>query len=123
MHYKPIGMKNTNKAFVEVSSFPPLNLESRLQYLVQYPHGCVEQTTSSVFPQLYLSRFMELSVSRKAEIETNIKAGILRLSTFQTPDGGLAYWPGSRQGDEWGSNYAGHFMLKAKDLGYNLPPA
>jgi len=123
MFYKPIGMKNTNKAFVEVSSFPPLNLESRLQYLVQYPHGCVEQTTSSVFPQLFLSRFMDLSASRKTEIETNIKAGILRLSTFQTTDGGLSYWPGYKNGDEWGSNYAGHFMLEAQALGYNLPPA
>ncbi len=121
--FKPIGMKGTNKAFVEVSSFPPLNLESRLQYLIQYPHGCVEQTTSAIFPQLFLSRFMDLSVSRKAEVETNIKAGILRLSTFQTSDGGLSYWPGYNKGDEWGSNYAGHFMLEAQTLGYSLPLA
>ncbi|MBP6334948.1 MAG: hypothetical protein KA444_05695 [Bacteroidia bacterium] len=121
--FKLIGMKGTNKALIEVSSFPPLNLANRLQYLVQYPHGCVEQTTSAAFPQLFLSNFIDLSTSRKSEIETNIKAGILRLSTFQTSDGGLAYWPGGNKGDDWGSNYAGHFMLEAQALGYTLPLA
>lgn len=52
--YIPVGMKGTNKGVIEVSSIPPINLEKRLKYLIAYPYGCVEQTTSSVFPQLYL---------------------------------------------------------------------
>ncbi|MDO9512494.1 MAG: MG2 domain-containing protein [Bacteroidales bacterium] len=121
--YIPVGMTGTNKGLLEVSSFPPINLGKRIDYLVQYPYGCVEQTTSSVFPQLFLSQFMELSTARKSETEYNVKAGILRLSTFQIPDGGLAYWPGSNQSDEWSTTYAGHFMIEAQMLGYNLPPA
>ncbi|MBE7178906.1 MAG: hypothetical protein INR69_21065, partial [Mucilaginibacter polytrichastri] len=54
--FAAIGTSGTNKATVEVSSIPPVNLQKRLNYLVQYPYGCVEQTTSSVFPQLFLAR-------------------------------------------------------------------
>ena len=33
-------------------------------------------------------------------------------------DGGLSYWPGYRNSDQWGSTYAGHFLLEAKKKGY-----
>lgn len=117
----PDGMVGTNSAVLEVSSIPPLNLEKRLRYLVTYPHGCVEQTTSSVFPQLALNSLLELNPAWQTEIERNIKAGILKLKTFQTTDGGLAYWPGEQYSDEWGTNYAGHFMIEAQNAGYALP--
>ena len=39
--YTPVGMKGTNKGTLEVSKIPGINLEERLQYLIQYPHGCV----------------------------------------------------------------------------------
>lgn len=120
--YKPVGMAGTNTGVLEVSSLPPMNLGKRLNYLIQYPHGCVEQTTSSVFPQLFLGQIMELSPNKQAEIDKNIKAGINRLKNFQLSDGGLGYWPGASQSDEWGTNYAGHFMLEAQSKGYTLPP-
>ena len=115
------GLEGTNKAIVEVSRILPLGLNKRLDYLIQYPHGCVEQTTSSVFPQLFLSQIMEVSDKEKATISNNIKEGILRLQTFQTSDGGFAYWPGDYSADEWGTNYAGHFLLEAESRGYSVP--
>jgi len=119
--YTPVGMSGTNTATLEVSSIPPLNLEKRLRYLVMYPHGCVEQTTSSVFPQLALKDLLDLSPGWKKEIERNVMAGIQRLRTFQTADGGMSYWPGEGYADEWASNYAGHFMIEAQNFGYSLP--
>lgn len=119
--YKPLGIQGTNKAIVEISSMPPINLQKRLDYLIQYPHGCVEQTTSSVFAQLYLDDIMELSAAQKKTTEGNIKDAIKRLKLFQTPSGGLSYWPGLNTADEWGSNYAGHFLLEAEAKGYSLP--
>lgn len=119
--YAAIGMGGTNKATLEVSAIPALNLSKRLGYLVQYPHGCVEQTTSSVFPQLYLGMLMDLSAQQKAEAERNIKAGIARLNGFQVQSGGLSYWPDGGEPDDWGTNYAGHFMLAAQAKGYALP--
>ncbi|HEY0274185.1 MAG TPA: alpha-2-macroglobulin family protein, partial [Chitinophaga sp.] len=120
--FSPVGMAGTNKGVLEISTLPPLNLGKRLNYLIEYPYGCVEQTTSAVFPQLSLTQLMEIKESQKAEIDRNIKAGINRLKGFQTSDGGLSYWPGNATSDEWGSNYAGNFLLEAQDKGYTLPP-
>jgi uncharacterized protein YfaS (alpha-2-macroglobulin family) len=119
--YTPVGMSGTNTTMLEVSSIPPLNLEKRLRYLVMYPHGCVEQTTSSVFPQLALNDLLDLNAGWKKEIERNVMAGIQKLRTFQTADGGMAYWPGEHASDEWSTSYAGHFMIEAQNFGYSLP--
>lgn len=115
------GIRGTNSAVLELSAMPPINLESRLKYLVQYPHGCVEQTTSGAFPQLYLSDILQLDSKYKARISRNIKAAVKRLQLFQTPEGGFAYWPGERENSFWGSNYAGHFIVEAEEQGYRLP--
>lgn len=119
--YVPLGIKGKNEAVVEVSTLPPLNLEERLNYLIRYPHGCVEQITSSVFPQLNLSALVSLSSERKERIQQNITGAIFKLGRFQTSEGGFGYWPGHQISSEWGSNYAGHFLLEAKKLGYAVP--
>ncbi len=119
--YTAVGMAGTNKTTIEASNIPPLNLAKRLSYLIDYPHGCVEQTTSAVFPQLYLGQLTDLSPAQKAFSERNIKAGITKLNGFQLPGGGLSYWPDGSEADEWGTNYAGHFMLAAQAAGYAVP--
>ncbi len=117
------GMAGTNSASFEASVLPPLNLEKRLQYLITYPHGCVEQTTSSVFPQLHLGKLVSLSNAQKADIDKNIAAGIRRLADFQNASGGLSYWPGGGYINDWANNYAGHFLVEAKRAGYSVPSA
>jgi uncharacterized protein YfaS (alpha-2-macroglobulin family) len=120
--YEAVGLAGTNGGVLEVSVIPPMNLEQRLKYLMQYPHGCVEQTTSAVFPQLLLHRFLELNAQQKSEIQEHISAGISKIKSFQVSNGGLTYWPGSYGSvSEWGTSYAGHFMLEAEALGYKLP--
>lgn len=115
------GIEGTNYASVEISSFPPINLETRLKYLVSYPHGCIEQTTSAAFPQLALDKVIQLDNDYKITIDQNIKVALDRLRLFQTYEGGFAYWPGQSEPSEWGTNYAGHFMLEAEAKGYKLP--
>ncbi|MDH5603124.1 MAG: hypothetical protein OEY51_04275, partial [Cyclobacteriaceae bacterium] len=119
--FTPHGISGTNKAVLEISSIPPIDLGKRTSQLISYPHGCVEQTTSAAFPQLYISDISALSKEQKEEIEKNVKAAINRLQQFQLPDGGFAYWPGALEPDEWGTNYAGHFLVEAKLKGYNIP--
>ena len=114
----PIGVTATSTAVLEISSVPAMNLQKRLNYLIEYPHGCIEQTTSAVFPQLVLNQLTDLDEFKKAQVERNIRSGISRLQNFQRPDGGFSYWPGMAQSDEWGSNYAGHFLTEAQNNGY-----
>lgn len=115
------GLIGTNRGIIEISTSPPINLEKRLDYLIQYPHGCVEQTTSSVFPQLFLDDLVSLNARENRNIANNIRKGLKRLQLFQTSDGGFSYWPGEVNVNSWGTNYAGHFMLEAELKGYRLP--
>lgn len=115
------GQTGSNELWVEVTGFPPLNLAKHLDYLIQYPHGCIEQVTSSVFPQLFLGSLTDVTADQKFEIEDNIRKALLKLQSFQLSNGGFSYWPGSRSSNEWGTNYAGHFILNAEKAGYGLP--
>ena len=118
-----IGDAANSKATLEVSGIPAIDLAKRLNYLIQYPHGCIEQTTSSVFPQLVLNQLTDLSDADKARIDGNIRAAISKLGNFQQSDGGFSYWPGGETSDEWGTCYAGHFLLEASARGYGVSAA
>ena len=116
-----IGVTGTNTGTLEVSTLPPINLGQRLRYLMQYPYGCIEQTTSSVFPQIYLDQVKALTDEERATIQRNVRAGIDRLKLFVTRDGGFAYWPGDQDSESWGATYAGHFLIEAEAKGYFVP--
>lgn len=118
MNYELFGTNGSNEGVLELSTIPPMNFSKRLKYLIRYPYGCIEQTTSSVFPQLYLDKVTEVDENTKFRIDKNIKRGIQRLSLFQTNSGGFAYWPGNNDTNEWGTNYGLHFLLEAKEKGY-----
>ncbi|MBN2496485.1 MAG: hypothetical protein JXR96_17965 [Deltaproteobacteria bacterium] len=119
--FQPVGIQGTRKAVLEVSRVPPLNLGKRLDFLIHYPHGCVEQTTSAAFPQIYLSKLLRLEPKRAAEVEKNVRAAISKLAGFQTGDGGFAYWPGGARADDWSTTYAGHFLIEARQAGFLVP--
>lgn len=115
------GMPGTNEAILEVSTIPPIDLEKRLKYLIRYPHGCIEQTTSKAFPQLYLKTYVELDAEQQTSIQNNITAAINKIRRHQLADGGFAYWSGSHTSSDWGTSFAGHFLLEAEKQGYALP--
>jgi len=123
LDYSGIGIVGTNSGVLELSTIPPINLEQRSRYLISYPHGCIEQTSSSAFAQLYLGNMIDLSVEKKNEIETNIKAAISSIQKFQLTDGSFSYWPGENRPNDWGSIYAAHFLFAAEKAGYSVPEA
>ncbi len=118
----PNGVSGSNNLTLEVSNIPAINLDLRLKYLMQYPYGCLEQTTSAVFPQLYLHKFIDLDINQKSKIQQNINAGIDKIAKFQTSDGGFGYWQGDNEANTWASIYAFHFLYEAEKNGYVLNP-
>lgn len=114
------GTEGSNTAFVEISALPPMDLSRRLEQLIGYPHGCAEQTISRAFPQLYLDDIADLSFFQKQKIKVNVEKAIEKLNDFQLVSGGLSYWPGGRV-NEWGTSYAGHFMVEAQRKGFTIP--
>ena len=119
--FSAFGIDGSNSSTIEMSSLPPMNFESRLKYLIRYPHGCVEQTTSAAFPQLYLSDIFNLSSAQQHQIQKNVEAAIYKLKRYIQPNGGMSYWPGYSNPNDWGTTYAGHFLLEANKKGYVLP--
>lgn len=119
--WEAFGVPGSNKARLEVSSFPSIDFNRRLDYLIQYPHGCLEQTTSSAFPQLYLTDIADIDDKRKKDIQRNVSAAIQKLASYQIGNGGFAYWSGNTHPDDWGSSYVGHFFIEAEKKGYKLP--
>ncbi|HNT00435.1 MAG TPA: MG2 domain-containing protein [Candidatus Saccharicenans sp.] len=119
----PFGLKGTNQVTVEVSSLPALQLEKRLDFLIGYPHGCLEQTLSIAFPQLYLKNLVRLTSKETKDIEDYVRAAVTKMSYFQLPNGAFSYWPGDQTAHDWTSVYAGWFLLEAKRAGYYVPEA
>ena len=117
------GATGTNQLTLEVSDIAPVNLSSRLSYLLGYPHGCLEQITSKGFPQLYISSFTDLTPQQAKSTEEAVKEVIRRLRSYQTVDGAFAYWPGGTSSNGWGTVFATHFLLEASKKGYLVPEA
>ena len=108
---------------VIASKSPIVGFSKNLSYLIGYPHGCIEQTTSRAFPQLYLKDLMkELKQANYTAIapEKMVQEGINRIYTMQTYNGSFGYWPGNYEGDWWGTAYATHFLIEAKKAGYEV---
>lgn len=110
---------------VVVGGNPQLRLQKALRYVVGYPYGCVEQTTSRLLPMYLFRRSKSLNGAMLAEdtnVNVYIQAGIDRLMSMQTSSGGLGYWPGARDPYPYGSIYALHFLTLVKnDREYALP--
>lgn len=121
--FTPFGEAESNYLALEISSIPPMNLAKRLNFLIHYPHACLEQVVSGVFPQLYLDGLTYLTPSEKSNIQRNVNRGISTIRGMQLGNGGIPYWEGGSEINDWAALYAGHFMIEAKRAGYQVPTA
>jgi uncharacterized protein YfaS (alpha-2-macroglobulin family) len=107
------------------SRSPLVEAAGSIDYLLSYPHGCVEQTTSSLMPWLAVEDLKPIvprfAAMPEKKIQAAIQAGVDRLLSMQLPDGSFAYWPGATQSVPWASSYAGLGLLMAAEKGANVP--
>jgi uncharacterized protein YfaS (alpha-2-macroglobulin family) len=106
-----------------ISKSPMVQFAKDLSYLVGYPHGCVEQTTSKAFPQLYLADISESLgdvLPKYANPNENVRAAVAKLQSMQLYHGGLSYWQGGTYENLWGTVYATHFLMEAKKAGFDV---
>jgi alpha-2-macroglobulin len=123
----PEGLHLTGEELVSIEVGENLwpELGARMEYLLDYPHGCVEQTTSSTLPLLaartILPRIGFRGLTPK-ELDKRIASGLTRLASMRTGSGGLAYWPGGTDPNVFGTAYAMRAVVLAKAAGIE-PPA
>lgn len=107
-----------------ISKSPMTEFSKDLRYLIQYPYGCVEQTVSAAFPQLYYRDLAKaIGQESKATVynpDYNVQQAIRKLESMQLYNGAIAYWPGGDYESWWGTAYAAHFLTEAKKAGFDV---
>lgn len=121
----PEGAK-TDDAKLELTFAPSLaaDLVDTLNYLVEYPYGCVEQTMSRFLPAVKVAQLLKI---KKIENEALVKklpacveGGIKRLLELQQADGGWG-WNGTSTTHEMMTPYALFGLIEAEKAGYTIP--
>lgn len=117
-------IKETLKLQLIATPYPSIKMSEGLRFLLRYPHGCIEQTTSRVFPLLYFSDIAKAVDPDLFEDKSShyfVSEGIDKLVRMQKYTGGFLYWPGGSRESEWGTLYATHFLAEAEKAGYQVP--
>ena len=122
----PVLLHGRGKVTVRLSHSPFLQLWGGVNYLLRYPYGCAEQTSSSLLPWLIVATdeaFQQLLGKTDAQVSEAVDNGVERLLSMQTRNGGLAYWPGSQRSEVFPSAYGGMMLALAKQGGVAIPVA
>ncbi|MHB9133677.1 MAG: alpha-2-macroglobulin family protein [Armatimonadota bacterium] len=94
-----------------------------LDYLAQYPYGCVEQTMSSFLPDVVIMQMLnQQGISNpklKARLPKMVRAGLMKLYGFQHDDGGWGWWEYDDT-DHWMTAYVVFGMLQAQQAGFTV---
>ena len=119
-------LPTTEETTIFASALPEPGAFDHLERLIRYPHGCAEQTLSTVRPMVFIPDLVEgldpVHVNGSQGITSMVEAGIDRLLSMQTPSGGFAYWPGGRQpSHSWVTAHVLHFFMDAQSRGYSVP--
>ncbi|WP_299209723.1 alpha-2-macroglobulin family protein [uncultured Tateyamaria sp.] len=86
--------------------------------LDRYPYGCTEQVTSAALPLLYLPRTAQ--AAGLTDVDQRITTAINRVLTRQASNGAFGLWR-AQSGDFWLDAYVTDFLLRAQDLGHEVP--
>ena len=116
----------TLRRTLRIGPVPLLQFSGKLEYLLHYPYGCIEQTVSTAFPLIYLEDLArqltpEMFGKGKPSPAVFVQHGIRRVATMQLVDGSFTLWPGGTLPHPWGTVYATHFLIEAKRAGYEVP--
>jgi len=108
------------RALLTLAGSPFIKMTRAIQYLLHYPYGCVEQTSSGVLALAGLRGLVKdglVSGVSLEEVDKYLAKGVARLLNMQVSGGGFPYWPGQSEAHAWGSVYAISALMEAKIQG------
>ena len=97
-------------------------LPEAMNYLLQYPYGCVEQTTSRFVPAVIAAENQTLFADyiKDKEVEEMVAAGLKRLHSLRGKQTGWSWWSGGEVNPLL-TAYVAEYVLRAEAAGYELP--
>lgn len=113
-------LKGSVKAVFSIDKSPVMAVLPALEYLREYPYGCLEQITSRAWPYLTLASVQKALYPEQDETAyaNSAKAAladiVARIASMQTTEGGFALWPGQSSPNPWKSVNATFFLVEAK---------
>ncbi len=109
---------------LQLSANPLLHLAGCMDFLLEYPYGCTEQTAGGLLPWLFYDRLAPVSPlmaqTPAPQVHERISKTVTKLLARQRQDGGLSYW---EKGDScgWASAYTALVLTIAKEQGVPVP--
>ena len=129
-------LPGTARTTLALSRSPVMQYGKELAYLLGYPHGCLEQTISKAFPQLYfadltktIGQTSNVYFVRNGDSDLNpafnVRTAVEKIEGQQIYNGGFVMWPGQSdvsgtKPDDWATAYAVHFLTEAGQAGYEV---
>lgn len=96
-----------------------------IEYLVQFPYGCAEQTASSLLPNLAVKEMAKLpglgvgKLIDEKKLQKNVEAGLQSLYKYQQSNGGWGLWENSVP-TPYLSAYVLYTLHEAQKAGYTV---
>lgn len=99
------------------------SLPTIMNYLVDYPYGCTEQTVSRLVPAIITQEnpLLFASVAKEKDIDDIIKTGIIHLIRLQQGNGGWGWWS-SGPAKPFLTAYVTEALLSLQDLDFEVNP-
>ncbi len=98
-------------------------LTGGLDYLIQYPYGCLEQKMSKIYPIVTSKKLiidMKLTEYTEEYLDSLVKTVLVDAKNYQNSNGGFSYWTSKTWVSPWLTTYATFVLLKAKENGYDV---
>lgn len=108
-------LPGSTSASLTVGGSPAFAVLPSIEFLREYPFGCLEQVVSRAWPYLTFSSVVAALNPEEAEYTAKELADIVAMiGAMQTDDGGFGYWPHWGAASPWASVNATFLLLEAK---------
>lgn len=120
-------MSDSVAAQMTVGALPPIPFATALHGVLDYPYGCVEQTTSKGYATLVLddatARMLGVPPLDPKERRNRMERSFGRLAGMQIATGHFSMWGDDDYIEPALTPYVAEFLLDARDAGFAVPDA
>lgn len=118
-------MTGSVSARMTVSALPPIPFASALTGALDYPYGCVEQTTSKGYATLELDeatgKMLGIAGLDAKKRRERMEGAFGRLASMQVANGNFSMWGDDSDVSPALTPYVAEFLLDAKEGGFAVP--
>ncbi|MBS1796179.1 MAG: carboxypeptidase regulatory-like domain-containing protein [Acidobacteria bacterium] len=121
VNFPAAAYPDTRKTEIKIYPNMLTHVAESVDGLLERPHGCGEQTTSSTYPNLLVLKIekeLKKGVDPRvvAQARAYLDEGYKRLLNYQTPSGGFSYWGPTDRPNVALTAYVLRFLADAQDF-------